>query len=187
MGAITSLLHSHRDSSIAGMILDSPLSDLRMLSMELANKYSKAPMVFKKILISLIKGSIKSRAKFNIDDISPIKFVSKSFIPCYFLYGTHDDFIHPHHSIDLYKIYAGEKNIFSCDGDHFTERPKSVLDPLCIFLYNILLGEKLPQQASPIKHPELLDLDIALQIGKISTSMEDDQTKKILIDSLLKK
>jgi len=35
MGAVTSLMHADRDPTIAGMVLDSPFSDLRLLAEEL--------------------------------------------------------------------------------------------------------------------------------------------------------
>ena len=35
MGAATALLHTHRDPSIAAMVLDSPFADLRQLAVEL--------------------------------------------------------------------------------------------------------------------------------------------------------
>jgi alpha-beta hydrolase superfamily lysophospholipase len=38
MGAATALLHTHRDPSIAAMVLDSPFADLRQLCMELVEK-----------------------------------------------------------------------------------------------------------------------------------------------------
>ena len=43
MGAATSLLHGDRDPSIAGMVLDSPFTSLKVLSEELARSYSKIP------------------------------------------------------------------------------------------------------------------------------------------------
>jgi alpha-beta hydrolase superfamily lysophospholipase len=43
MGAVTALLHADRDPSIAGIILDSPFSDLSDLVNELAYKYVKLP------------------------------------------------------------------------------------------------------------------------------------------------
>jgi alpha/beta superfamily hydrolase len=36
MGAVTALLHGDRDPTIAGMILDSPFSNLKLLTVELA-------------------------------------------------------------------------------------------------------------------------------------------------------
>jgi alpha-beta hydrolase superfamily lysophospholipase len=43
MGAVTAILQAHRDHSIAGMVLDSPFSNLNKLSLELAKTYTKIP------------------------------------------------------------------------------------------------------------------------------------------------
>lgn len=43
MGAVTSILHSSRDSTVAGMVLDSPFSNLSKLTLELAKTHTKIP------------------------------------------------------------------------------------------------------------------------------------------------
>jgi fermentation-respiration switch protein FrsA (DUF1100 family) len=40
MGAVTALMHADRDPSIAGLVLDSPFSNLRTLAEELAKNHS---------------------------------------------------------------------------------------------------------------------------------------------------
>jgi alpha/beta superfamily hydrolase len=40
MGAVTGLMHADRDPSIAGLVLDSPFSNLRTLAEELAKNHS---------------------------------------------------------------------------------------------------------------------------------------------------
>ena len=41
MGASAALLHSHRDHSIASLVLDSPFSDLKLLCEELVKHFVK--------------------------------------------------------------------------------------------------------------------------------------------------
>ena len=78
MGAVTALLHVDRDPSIAGMVLDSPFSDLNKLSKELFWKYSKKmPSLFFTIAYKFVKGTVKKKAKFDLDKIKPIKHVDK--------------------------------------------------------------------------------------------------------------
>jgi hypothetical protein len=43
MGAVTALLHGDRDPTIAGMVLDSPFMNLKILITELAHEYTKIP------------------------------------------------------------------------------------------------------------------------------------------------
>lgn len=98
MGAVTSLLHGDRDPSIAGMVLDSPFSDMKTLVNELAKSYTKIPSFLVSGAMKLIRNTIKSKAKFDILDLSPIKHVENSFIPALFAAANEDDFIQPHHA-----------------------------------------------------------------------------------------
>jgi len=103
MGAVTALLHADRDPSIACLIVDSPFMSLRKLGEELYVKHSPIPKIFMGIAMRLIKGSVKSRAHFNLDDLAPIKHVNKSFIPALFIVAKGDDFIDPHHGKELFE------------------------------------------------------------------------------------
>lgn len=73
MGAATALLHANRDHSIGGLVLDSSFSDLKALVQELAKTHSKVPSFLVSTAMGLIRGSVKSRANFDIYDLSPIK------------------------------------------------------------------------------------------------------------------
>lgn len=44
MGAATALMHSHRDPSIAGIVLDSPFADLRQLANVGGNVFAPADL-----------------------------------------------------------------------------------------------------------------------------------------------
>jgi pimeloyl-ACP methyl ester carboxylesterase len=93
MGAVTGLLYSDRDPSIAGMVLDSPFSKLSDLVDELARSYTKIPNFLVKGALKLIKQSVKSKAKFDLMLLNPIDHVDKAFIPAMFAHGVDDDFI----------------------------------------------------------------------------------------------
>lgn len=138
MGAVTALLHGDRDPSIAGMVLDSPFASLRILAEELAQSYAPVPKFVLSGVISLIRNTIKKRANFNIDDLTPISHVKQCFIPALFATATGDKFILPHHTDDLYKSYSGDKNIVKFDGDHNSDRPQFFLDSVAIFFHNTL-------------------------------------------------
>jgi alpha-beta hydrolase superfamily lysophospholipase len=98
MGAVTALMHGHRDPSIAGMVLDSPFSDLKQLANELAKKHTKIPGFILSGAIKLVRSTIKKKANFDINDLTPINHVENCFIPALFGVGMQDDFIEPHHS-----------------------------------------------------------------------------------------
>jgi pimeloyl-ACP methyl ester carboxylesterase len=98
MGAATALLHGDRDPSIAGMVLDSSFSDLKVLCEELAKFYAKLPGFIISGALALVKSTIKSKAKFDIFDLKPIAHVENAFIPALFATAIGDDFVKPHHT-----------------------------------------------------------------------------------------
>ena len=110
---------------------------------ELAKNYTKIPSFLVSGALKLIRSTIKSKAKFDILDLSPINHVENSFIPALFAAANDDDFILPHHTDDLFAKYAGDKNIIKMEGDHNSPRPKFFLDSVTIFFYNVLQCESL--------------------------------------------
>ncbi|KAG6575023.1 hypothetical protein SDJN03_25662, partial [Cucurbita argyrosperma subsp. sororia] len=112
MGAVTSLMYGAENPSIAGMVLDSPFSDLVELMMELVETY-----------------------KFRLPKFT----VAKScFVPVLIGHAIDDDFIRPHHSDQIHDAYVGDKNIIKFDGDHNSPRPQFYFDSINIFFHNVL-------------------------------------------------
>jgi acetyl esterase/lipase len=134
MGAVTALLHADRDHSIAGLILDSPFSDLSKLVNELAYHYTKLPSFLVSPALKLIASTVQSKVGFDIYDLKPIDHVKQSFIPALFATGMNDDFIQPHHSEQLHEAYQGDKNFVKFPGGHNTQRPPYFYDSASIFL-----------------------------------------------------
>ena len=93
MGAVTSLLHGDRDPSIGGMVLDSPFSNMKIRVSELAKQYTKIPSMLVSGALQLIRSTIKSKANFDIMNLSPIDHVQNCFIPALFASANQDDFI----------------------------------------------------------------------------------------------
>jgi alpha-beta hydrolase superfamily lysophospholipase len=93
MGAVTSLLHGDRDPSIAGMVLDSPFSDMKVLVQELAKQYTKIPGFLVSGAMKLVRSTIKSKVNFDVNNLAPIQHVDKCFIPALFAVALQDDFI----------------------------------------------------------------------------------------------
>ena len=87
MGAVTALLHGDRDPSIAGMILDSPFSNLRTLCDELASTYAKIPKFLVGAAMGLVKRTIQKQAGFDVNKLTPITHVKECFIPALFATG----------------------------------------------------------------------------------------------------
>jgi fermentation-respiration switch protein FrsA (DUF1100 family) len=149
MGAVTALLHSDRDPSIAGIVCDSAFSDLKKLSSELAKKYTKMPGFVVSMGTKFIAKSVRDRAKFELDKVKPINHVDKAFIPALFGHAIDDDFIMPSHSEALHEAYAGEKNYVTFEGDHNTPRPQHFLDSVVIFFLNALQVHSIVPQEKP--------------------------------------
>ncbi|KAL8189442.1 hypothetical protein R6Q57_029008 [Mikania cordata] len=139
MGAVTSLMYGAEDPSIAGMVLDSPFSDLVDLMMELVDTYKiRLPKFTVKFAIQYMRRAILKKAKFDIVELNTIKVAKSSFVPVLFGHAGDDDFIHPHHSDRIYEAYMGDKNIIKFEGDHNSPRPQFYFDSINIFFHNVL-------------------------------------------------
>lgn len=139
MGAVTSLLYGAEDPSIAGMVLDSPFSDLVDLMMELVDTYKvRLPKFTVKFAIQYMRKAIQRKAKFDIMELNTIKVAKSCFVPVLFGHAIEDDFIQPHHSDRIFDAYVGDKNIIKFEGDHNSPRPQFYFDSISIFFNNVL-------------------------------------------------
>lgn len=181
MGAVTALMYGISDPTIGGLVLDSPFSSLKSLVEEIAKEKISLPNFVLEQVLSMIKSSVKKKAGFSLDEIEPLEYAKKCFIPCMFLAAKNDDFVKPHHTQLLYDNYAGEKNLKFDDGDHNSIRSKYIKDSIGFFFYNALLNttsnlfefkydinETEPMQYSNVdklkKSETLLDIDDTLRI-----------------------
>ncbi|KQK21604.1 uncharacterized protein LOC100838212 [Brachypodium distachyon] len=145
MGAVTSLMYGAEDPSIAGMVLDSPFSNLVDLMMELVDTYKyPLPKFTVKLAIQHMRKIVKRKASFDIMDLDTIQVAKRCFVPALFGHATEDDFILPHHSDKIYESYVGDKNIIKFDGDHNSPRPQFYFDSITIFFHNVLNPPDVP-------------------------------------------
>ncbi|KAI9128841.1 hypothetical protein K1719_000324 [Acacia pycnantha] len=139
MGAVTSLMYGAEDPSIAGMVIDSPFSDLVDLMMELVDTYRvRLPKFTVKFAIQYMRKAIQKKAKFDITDLKTIKVAKSCFVPALLGHAIDDDFIQPHHSDRIFDAYMGDKNIIKFEGDHNSPRPQFYFDSISIFFHNVL-------------------------------------------------
>mmetsp|Transcript_45537 Transcript_45537/g.108275 ORF Transcript_45537/g.108275 Transcript_45537/m.108275 type:complete len:397 (+) Transcript_45537:95-1285(+) len=150
MGAATALLHADRDPSIAGLVVDSAFSDLKVLVEEVVDGYVsfRVPRWMLGLALQAVRSSIKQNAGFDLYELMPIEHVSTAFIPALFATATNDTFIRPHHTQELHDAYAGDKNMVMIEGDHNSARSKFFMDSVAIFFYNTLQCDQLPQHTS---------------------------------------
>jgi pimeloyl-ACP methyl ester carboxylesterase len=146
MGAVTALMYGSKDLSIAGLVLDSPFSSLKVLINELAKSRVNLPDFIVKQAINWVKDIIKEKADFNLDDIEPKEYAGKCFIPAYFCHSKEDTFVNIHHCKDLYNLYAGDKNIVYVIGNHNSERPIHFKDSVAVFFYKALRCKALKER-----------------------------------------
>ncbi|KAK2979433.1 hypothetical protein RJ640_016394, partial [Escallonia rubra] len=133
------LMYGAEDPSIAGMVLDSPFSDLVDLMMELVDTYRiRLPKFTVKFAIQYMRRAILKKAKFDIVELNTIKVAKSSFVPVLLGHATDDDFIQPHHSDRIFDAYVGDKNIIKFEGDHNSPRPQFYFDSINIFFHNVL-------------------------------------------------
>lgn len=139
MGAVTCLIYAAQDPTIAGLVVDSPFSNLKTLCEELWKKHSNVPMFIGKIVIRFLRRSIKKKANFDIFKLDIVKFAKQWYSPWKFFYPESDDFVDPSHSQKLYKAYSGDKSITGFEGDHNSQRPQFFYDSGAIFFHNVLM------------------------------------------------
>ena len=139
MGAVICLLYGQRDPTIAGIVMDSPFSNLVTLMEELAvDQGLRMPKYMLKSLISFLRYTIRKKCQFDIYQSDPLSAAQSSFIPALFGHGKEDDFIAFEHSEKLFKAYAGDKNLISFEGNHNSVRPTFFNTSVMIFLHNVL-------------------------------------------------
>lgn len=66
-------------------MVDSPFSRLRDLMVELTEEQRlPIPRPFMRMALGMMRRSVRKRAAFSIDDVSPLDVVGESFIPALF-------------------------------------------------------------------------------------------------------
>ena len=138
MGAVTAIMYGDRDPSIAGLVLDSAFSSLKVLIEELVKERVTLPNFVLTQATKLVKSTVNKKAKFNLDEIEPIKYAERCFIPALFCHGKNDSFVKVHHCTELHSVYPGDKNVIYEEGDHNSSRSKFFRDSASIFFYNTL-------------------------------------------------
>lgn len=145
MGAVTALIYGDKDPSIAGLVLDSPFSSLKLLVEEIVKRQVKVADFVIDMAFGIVQDSVYERAKFKIKNIEPMFFAQKCFMPALFCVAKDDDFVLPHHAKRLYDIYPGDKSFLEIEGDHNSTRPKRMKDTATSFLYTCLRADRLQE------------------------------------------
>ncbi|KAL0042923.1 hypothetical protein WJX79_004019 [Trebouxia sp. C0005] len=140
MGAVTALLYSQKDPSIAGVVVDSPFSKLTELMLELVEEQKiPIPRSLMRVALSMMRRSVKKRAGFSIDEVAPIDKIHTSFIPVLFGHAREDTFVTKEHSEKLIAKYGSpDKELMLFDGDHNSVRPTKFYGKVLMFFHQAL-------------------------------------------------
>lgn len=135
MGAVTSILRAAEDHQLGACVLDSPFADLRTLAEEIvANTGFKIPSFIIDMSLELVRREVRARAEFDPHELMPIKCAPKAKCPALFGVAGDDDLVPPHHTKDLYNLWAGERLLCEFDGGHNDKRPAWFLEKASDFL-----------------------------------------------------
>jgi len=142
MGATTAVLHSARDPSLAGVVADSPFSDLWNLMKEIVNSKLRVPDLMCRPVFEGIRLAIQQQAGFDICEVSPLKHLESCFVPVFFLHGETDAFVQPHHSEILRKGWQGEATRLTMpDTEHNDHREEKFIARAALFMVRALRWE----------------------------------------------
>ena len=172
MGAVTALMYTARDPSIAGVVADSPFSHLPDLLVEIVSDQKlPIPKFFLRFVLWIMKRSVKSRAKFDLDSVSPIKVMRTAFIPAVFSHGKEDDFIRPHHSQRLHDACSSaDKRLVMFDGTHNSPRPEYFYTCVGQFFYMSLRLDEMLQQGSGSMEREAHPIGVVNPVRHVSST-----------------
>ncbi|TYZ60365.1 hypothetical protein PybrP1_001337 [[Pythium] brassicae (nom. inval.)] len=140
MGAVAALLYAQRDPAINAMVLDSPFASLPQLATELVDDGKLGvPKLAVRLVMRLVRRDIRRRAKFDMFKLKPIAKVAKCTIPAFFVVGSNDELVGPHHVTALYKQHNGPSQLFQFPGGHNSPRPSDFFVQATQFL-RVMIG-----------------------------------------------
>jgi alpha/beta superfamily hydrolase len=135
MGAVTAIMYaSSYPNKISALVLDSGFYSLKKLIYELVKSKINLPDFIIEKVLAMVKETIQEKAKFNLDEIEPQKFIQNCDIPAFFIHGKEDNFVLPHHCHDLFNAYKGKKHKHMVKGNHNTARTREIKNKASIFL-----------------------------------------------------
>ena len=135
MGAVTAIMYAcSYPNKISALVLDSGFYSLKKLIYELVKSKINLPDFIIEKVLAMVKETIQEKAKFNLDEIEPQKFIQNCDIPAFFIHGKEDNFVLPHHCHDLFNAYKGKKHKHMVKGNHNTARTREIKNKASIFL-----------------------------------------------------
>ena len=175
MGAVTAVLYSATDPSVAGVVLDSPFSKLTSLMLELATRVRLSiggytipalPATIAGVALSAIRGSIRKRHAFDIDALDAEGAAAECYCPALFGHGDEDDFIVEEHSERIKARWAGDSHMLTFSANHNSQRPSSWYRSAASFMSKILaVGVKETESLFDFDRPAAAAIELPRSSG----------------------
>ena len=145
MGAVTAIMYANEHPKLIDvMVLDSGFYSLKKLISELIESKINLPTFIYDKVLNMVKGTVKEKAKFDLDIIEPYIYAKNCLVPAFFCHGSEDNFVFPHHCVDLFNDYKGtDKCCEIVKGLHNSARPKELKLKICDFLLKYLKEDDL--------------------------------------------
>ena len=103
IGAVTAIMYaSRKPNEISAMVLDSGFYSLKTLIYELVETRANLPQFIINRIVNVVKGAVKEKTNFNLDEIEPYKYSKNCYVPAFFCHGADDNFVKLHHCKDLF-------------------------------------------------------------------------------------
>jgi len=118
-------------SSIFGMVLDSPLTNISSIVFDLINSGKeegiRVPAAMVKAGVKAIKTMVWYKAGLDLNHLSPQNIVGKCTQPALFAAAVDDRYVLPKHTVQLTSEYGGHREQYIFEGDHYSHRPSHFL------------------------------------------------------------
>jgi len=136
-------MHSVDDPSLAGIVADSPFSDLWELMTEVCARHVPLPSFLISPLMHFVRFVVQRKAGFDIREVSPQASIDRCFVPLLLLRGEKDEFTTPWHVDTLKRGCRGEVLRLEMPGaTHISARPDEFIARAAVFLVRALRWEK---------------------------------------------
>jgi len=179
MGAVTAIMYANEHPQLIDvMILDSGFYSLKILIKELIDSKINLPKFIYDRVLNMVKETVKEKAKFDLDIIEPYIYAKNCLVPAFFCHGSDDNFVFPHHCVDLFNEYKGkDKCCEIVKGSHNTSRPKELRIKICEYLLKYLKDDDLESIGTINNSNTYERVDINYNIFKIIKNNNIGQDK----------
>ncbi|KAJ9451421.1 hypothetical protein DIPPA_12402 [Diplonema papillatum] len=156
MGAVTSIMHASKDSSLGGIVCDSPFFNLRELMQGLvAGEKSWIPRWLVRTAIQQMRQTIIRKVEFDIEALNTVDYAKRCRVPALLGHAADDLLVPMEHSRVIRKAYLGDCTFIPLEGGHNSDRPDFFMDEVVNFFIEHLINRPAAAAADekPAKNP----------------------------------